>query len=95
MLYDVSRTAVLNFGSFNTPKVIVFIGRTFIGKTYLLAYVSDLKRFLRIVVVLFPVLVDELNDFLMHLHAPERNAHINTLREPGKPGSVKYKDKGS
>ena len=39
--------------------------------------------------------VEEYNEFVYNLHAPERNAYINTLREPGKPGSVKYKDQGS
>lgn len=39
--------------------------------------------------------LDVINDFLRNLHAPERNEYINSLREPGKPGSVKYKDKGS
>ena len=41
------------------------------------------------------ITLDELNDFMRNLHAPERNEYINSLREPGKPGSKKYKDKGS
>ena len=39
--------------------------------------------------------LEDFNDFLRNLHAPERNDYINTLREAGKPGSVKYKDRGS
>jgi hypothetical protein len=39
--------------------------------------------------------IKQYNEFIYNLHAPERNEYINTLREPGKPGSVKYKDRGS
>ena len=39
--------------------------------------------------------IDQYNKFIYNLHAPERNEYINSLREPGQPGSVKYKDRGS
>ena len=39
--------------------------------------------------------IKQYNEFIYNLHAPERNEYINSLREPGKPGSVKYKDRGS
>ena len=74
-----------------SQKTDLFHGKVKYGLDEAMGDVDSLLKFL----VTNKIDLKDFNEFLQNLHAPERNDYIDTLREPGKPGSVKYKGRGS